>query len=79
MQNETFIKNALTKEIEMNNEGHASIPNSFSNVQSLQNKATKNISVVNKKRDAVINASRYFAKNFHNQIFGDYNDWDIYC
>jgi hypothetical protein len=37
MLNKGFNKNAPTKECEMNNEGHANIPNLFSNVLSQPN------------------------------------------
>lgn len=78
MLNEAFNQNAPTKECEMNNEGHANVPNIFINVQSQPNQAMMHKSDVNKKKDAVLYASKYLANQYRSSVYGDYNKPEIF-
>jgi hypothetical protein len=62
----------------MNIEGHANVPNIFINVQSQPNQAMMHKSDFNKKKDAVLYASQYFAKQYRSSVYGDFNDPEIF-
>ena len=76
MQLDACNKNATTQEIEMNNEeGNASVPNSFSKLQSLE---TMQKPVYNSKKDAVSKAAQYLGKIHRNCMFGTYLSQEMY-